>query len=222
MSITQPESYVITVLVADDHDLVRAGLARMLSDKDDIDVVAQASSGEEAIQLYRSHSPDVVTMDLRMPGIGGLEATRRLCQVDATVKVVIVTSCMEAPFPNKLMEVGAVGYVTKSADVTELEAAVRSVHRGGKYISPDIAQQLALQSIGGGQASPFSVLSHREMQIAMMIVHCEKVQTISDRLCLSPKTVNSYRYRLFDKLGISSDVELTHLAFRHNLIETAT
>ena len=98
--------------------------------------------------------------------------------------------------------------------------AIRNVFTGKKYIDPDIAQQLALQAIEPESASPFQQLSQREMQIAMMIVHCEKVQTISEKLCLSPKTVNSYRYRMFEKLDISSDVELTHLAIRHELIDT--
>ena len=192
----------------------------MLSDIEDIDIAGQAKSGEEAVNLYRSLSPDVVLMDLRMPGIGGLEATRKICQMSPEAKVIVVTSCMEDPFPNKLIEAGAHGYVTKSSNISEMVNAIRAVALGQKYISPEIAQKMALRAINAEESSPFSQLSHREMQIALMIVNCEKVQMISDKLCLSPKTVNSYRYRMFEKLSITSDVELTHLAIRHNLIES--
>ena len=212
---------MIRVIVADDHDLVRTGISRMLSDIGDIDIIAQATSGEDAVAKYREYSPDVVLMDLRMPGIGGLEATRKICQINPQAKVVVVTACIDDPFPTKLIEAGAYGYVTKSANIDEMVTAIRTVHKGNKYIAPDIAQQLALKPFNTDTACPFDQLSHREMQIALMIVNCEKVQTISDKLCLSPKTVNSYRYRIFEKLSIRSDVELTHLAIRHQLVETA-
>ena len=127
---------------------------------------------------------------------------------------------MDDPFPTRLLEAGASGYVTKCSNITEMVTAIRTVFAGKKFISPEIAQQMAWQAIEPDSASPFSQLSHREMQIAIMIVNCEKVQTISDKLCLSPKTVNSYRYRMFDKLNITSDVELTHLAIRHDLVDT--
>ena len=211
---------MIRVMVADDHDLVRSGISRMLGDVQNIKVVAQAASGEEAVECYREFAPDVTLMDIRMPGIGGLEATRKICQINPHARIIAVTACADELFPAKLIEAGAMGYVTKSTDISEMVTAIRNVFTGKKYIDPDIAQQLALQAIEPESASPFQQLSQREMQIAMMIVHCEKVQTISEKLCLSPKTVNSYRYRMFDKLNISSDVELTHLAIRHELIDT--
>ncbi len=211
---------MIRVMVADDHDLVRSGISRMLGDVQGIKVVAQAASGEEAVECYREFAPDVTLMDIRMPGIGGLEATRKICQINPHARIIAVTACADELFPAKLIEAGASGYVTKSTDISEMVTAIRNVFTGKKYIDPDIAQQLALQAIEPESASPFQQLSQREMQIAMMIVHCEKVQTISEKLCLSPKTVNSYRYRMFEKLDISSDVELTHLAIRHELIDT--
>ena len=211
---------MIQVLVADDHDLVRTGISRMLDDVEGIEIVAQAVSGEDAIRLYRDVAPDVTLMDVRMPGIGGLEATRKICQINPHAKIIAVTACMEDPFPTRLLEAGASGYVTKSSNINEMVTAIRKVFAGKKFISPEIAQQMAWQAIEPDSASPFSQLSHREMQIAIMIVNCEKVQTISDKLCLSPKTVNSYRYRMFDKLNITSDVELTHLAIRHDLVDT--
>ena len=210
---------MIKVLVVDDHDLVRTGISRMLSDVPGLSVIGEADSGETAVVRARELKPDVILMDVRMPGIGGLEATRKLVQHDKHIKVIAVTVCDEEPFPTRLMQAGAAGYVTKGAVLDEMVTAIRQVHAGLRYISPDIAQQIALKQFNPGGNSPFDCLSEREIQIALMIVNCEKVQSISDKLCLSPKTVNTYRYRIFEKLGITSDVELTLLAVRHGMVD---
>lgn len=211
---------MIEVLVVDDHDLVRAGITRMLTDVNGIKVVGEAASGEEAIQICRDMHPNVVLMDIKMPGIGGLEATRKLYRLDPDIRVIAVTVCSDDPFPSRLLQAGAAGYITKGADLDEMVQAIRVVKAGQRYISPEIAQKLALKPFSNEpDESPFDLLSEREIQIAMMIVNCYKVQEISDKLCLSPKTVNSYRYRIFDKLQISSDVELTLLAVRHGMID---
>ncbi len=212
---------MISVIVADDHDLVRMGITRMLEDEPGIDVIGQASSGEEAVALVKELDPDVILMDLKMPGIGGLEATRKLQRSHPDVKVIAVTVCEEEPFPSRLLQAGAAGYLTKGAAMEEMVRAIQVVNAGQRYISPDIAQQLALKPFNK-DGSPFDELSERELQIAMMIVNCHKVQDISDQLFLSPKTVNSYRYRVFDKLGVSSDVELTLLAVRHGVLNAET
>ena len=210
---------MIKVLVVDDHDLVRTGISRMLSDVPGLSDIGEADSGETAVVRARELKPDVILMDVRMPGIGGIEATRKLVQHDKHIKVIAVTVCDEEPFPTRLMQAGAAGYVTKGAALDEMVTAIRQVHAGLRYISPDIAQQLALKQFNPGGNSPFDCLSEREIQIALMIVNCEKVQSISDKLCLSPKTVNTYRYRIFEKLGITSDVELTLLAVRHGMVD---
>jgi two-component system invasion response regulator UvrY len=212
------EYSVIKVLVVDDHDLVRMGITRMLNDISGIKVVGEAASGEDALRLARELNPQVVLMDVKMPGIGGLEATRKLLRQDPDIRVVAVTVCDEEPFPSRLLKAGAAGYLTKGAALDEMVKAIRTVAAGQRYISPEIAQQLALKNLDDEKGSPFELLSEREMQITMMIVNCQKVQEISDRLFLSPKTVNSYRYRIFEKLGIDSDVELTLLAVRHGLL----
>jgi DNA-binding NarL/FixJ family response regulator len=209
---------VIKVLVVDDHDLVRMGITRMLADIAGIKVVGEAASGEEALRLARELTPQVVLMDVKMPGIGGLEATRKLLRQDPDIRVVAVTVCDEEPFPSRLLKAGAAGYLTKGAALDEMIKAIRAVASGQRYISPEIAQQLAFKNLDEEKSSPFESLSEREMQITMMIVNCQKVQEISDRLFLSPKTVNSYRYRIFEKLAIDSDVELTLLAVRHGLL----
>lgn len=215
---------MIRVLVVDDHELVRSGITRMLADNPDIDVIGQSSSGEDAVDFVRKDRPDIVLMDIRMPGIGGLEATRRILRIDDTIRVIVVTACADDPYPARVMQSGATAYITKGADIREMVRAIRMAHSGQRYISPDIAQKMALKQLGGdkeeeGELSLFDRLSEREMQIAMMVVECQKVQNISDKLCLSPKTVNSYRYRIFEKLEISSDVELALMAVRLGLLD---
>ncbi|MGF6094965.1 response regulator transcription factor GacA [Pseudomonas sp. 18175] len=212
---------MIRVLVVDDHDLVRTGITRMLADIDGLQVVGQAESGEESLIKARELKPDVVLMDVKMPGIGGLGATTKLLRSHPDIKVVVVTVCEEDPFPTRLLQAGAAGYLTKGAGLAEMVQAIRLVFAGQRYISPQIAQQLAIKSFQPVSDSPFDALSEREIQIALMIVGCQKVQAISDKLCLSPKTVNTYRYRIFEKLAISSDVELTLLAVRHGMVDAS-
>ncbi|WP_312920223.1 response regulator transcription factor GacA [Stutzerimonas nitrititolerans] len=212
---------MIRVLVVDDHDLVRTGISRMLADVDGLQVIGQADSGEIAIRKARELKPDVVLMDVKMPGIGGLEATRKLLRSYPDIKVIAVTVCEEDPFPTRLLQAGAAGYLTKGAALEEMIQAIRMVFAGQRYISPQIAQHLALKAFQPqSNGSPFDLLSEREIQIALMIANCQKVQTISDKLCLSPKTVNTYRYRIYEKLTITSDVELALLAVRHGMVDT--
>jgi two-component system invasion response regulator UvrY len=210
---------LIRVLIVDDHRLVRAGLARMLSKMPGIEVVGEAESGEAAVARARKDRPNVVLMDLRMPGIGGLEATRRIVAADAAIRVLVVSACEDHPFPAQSIRAGALGYLSKGASAEELERAIRRVFAGQRFIPDGIAQQLALRSFDERTECPFDALSNREMQITMMVVGCRKVRQISAALHLSPKTVNSYRYRIFEKLGVGSDVELALLAVRHGVVD---
>jgi len=212
---------MIRVLIVDDHRLVRVGLAKMLADAKGITLVGEAESGERALTLAREVKPNVILMDLRMPGIGGLEATRRLLRIDSGIRVLIVTACDSDPYPAQAMKAGAAGYITKGATAEDLELAIRRVFLGQRYMSDDVAQQVALRSFETGPECPFDQLSNREMQITLMVIGCRKVQQISRDLHLSPKTVNSYRYRIFEKLSVGSDVELALLAVRHGVIESA-
>ncbi len=209
------------ILVVDDHDLVRMGIVRMLADIDGYQVVGDAKSGEEAVTKARILKPDVVLMDVKMPGMGGLEATKKLLTVNPAIKIIAVTACDDDLYPTRLMQAGAVGYVTKGADFTEITDAINKVTRGDLYMSNSIAQQLALKTFSGAgnQESPFEKLSQRELQTAMLIANGQKVNDIANTFCVSPKTVNSYRYRIFEKLDINSDVELTLLAVKHNLLD---
>jgi two-component system invasion response regulator UvrY len=212
------EAQLIKVLVVDDHELVRTGICRMLVDTPEIQVVGEAESGEQAIELARQHQPDVVLLDVNMPGIGGVETTRRLLQSVTGIKVLAVSGLSEEPYPSLLLKAGASGYITKGAPLDEMVRAIRKVMQGGKYFSADIAEQLASSYLSDQQNSPFDLLSEREMQVAMMVVNCVSAQEIADRLFVSVKTVNTYRYRIFEKLQIDSDVKLTHLAMRYRLI----
>ena len=209
---------MINVLLVDDHDLVRGGIRKILNDTAGIKVVAEARSGEEAVQLSRKMHPQVVLMDVKMPGIGGFEATRKLLRNDPDVKILIVTTCNNDIYPARLLQLGAVGYITKGSTTDEMVQAIRAVHSGQRYISPDIASRLAFRHVTDKEQSPFESLSERELQVMLMITKGVKVQEIAEQLHLSPKTVNSYRYRIFEKLGIKNDVELTLLAIRHGLI----
>jgi len=213
---------MINTLVVDDHDLVRYGLTRILADMPHINVLGEAASGEEAVKLTRELKPDVILMDVLMPGMGGLEATRRIHHFDSEIKVIAVTACDDDVYPSRLLNAGASGYLTKGADVEEMLKAIETVHAGKRYISPDIAQKLALKSFGkASNKLPFDQLSERELQISMMIMDCNRVNEIAESLCLSPKTVNTYRYRIFNKLGINSDVELVLMAVRYGLLDAS-
>lgn len=210
---------MIKVLLVDDHELVRTGVSRLLQDVDGIEVIAEAASGESAIESVKQNRPDVVLMDVNMPGIGGLEATSKLLKIEPDLKVIIVTVHIEDPFPSRLLKAGAVGYLTKGSPIDEIVKAIRTVHAGKRYVASDVAQELAMSMLPGGEKSPFEALSQRELQVMLMVTQGKKIQQIADQLCLSAKTVSTYRYRLFEKLGVKSDVELTHLAIRHGMLD---
>ncbi len=212
---------MIKVLLADDHDLVRTGVRRLLEDAGDIKVVGEAATGEDALRLARELKPQVVLMDANMPGMGGLEATKRLLRQVPEARVIALTVHGDEPFPSRFLQAGAAGYLTKGADVAEMVKAIRQVAGGRRYIAADVAQQMALRQVNDDSDNPFEQLSERETQVMLMVTQGQKVQEIADKLCLSPKTVNSYRYRLFEKLKVNSDVELTHMAIRHGVVQTA-
>lgn len=211
---------MINVLLVDDHELVRTGIRKILDEIKGIKVIGETETGEDAVQFCRKENPDVVLMDMNMPGIGGLEATKKIIRFAPDVKVIVLTVHSEDPFPTKVMQIGAAGYLTKAAGPDEMVNAIRAVNSGQRYITPDIAQQMALNQFKSADENPFNELSERELQIMWMITRGEKVPDISEQLTLSTKTINSYRYRMFDKLKVSNDVELTHLAIRHGMLKT--
>ena len=208
------------VLVVDDHQLVRGGVVSILRDTADIDVVGEAQDGETAISSIDKCHPDVVLMDINMPGIGGIEATRIIRRRYPLVQVIALTALSDDPFPAQLHEAGALGFVSKGCPADELKKAVHAVAAGQPFVSRDVAERMALARFAAdNKDSPVSRLSSRELQVMLMIVKGVSNQDISEQLFLSPKTVSTYRHRLYEKLGVSNDVELTHFALRHGIVE---
>ncbi len=213
------EHRLIRVLIVDDHALVRMGIRRLLEDLTDMDVIGEAVSGEEALIMVKNLTLDVVLLDMKMPGIDGWEVTRRLNKSHPSIKVIAVTALCAEPLPSRVLQLGAMGYLTKESSAQEMATAIRKVASGERYLSAEIAQKMAINSLQSSQNSPFDALSEREMQVMFMITAGMEVQAIADRLFLSTKTINGYRYRMFEKLSIKNDVELTHLAMKHRVIE---
>ena len=211
---------MINVLLVDDHELVRTGIRKILDEVKGMKVIGEAKTGEDAVKFCRQCEPDIVLMDMNMPGIGGLEATKKIIRYSPDIKVIVLTVHSEDPFPTKVMQMGASGYLTKGTGPDEMVNAIRAVNSGQRYLPADIAQQMALNQFKSAEDNPFNDLSERELQIMLMITRGEKVPDISVQLNLSTKTINSYRYRMFEKLHVGNDVELTHLAIRHGMLNT--
>ena len=195
---------MVTIFVVNCHHLMRVGISRILTDIDAFQVVGEAKDGEEALRLVRELRPQIVLMDIKMPGMGGIEATKKLLQINRAFSIIAIASCDNDVYASRMIQAGAKGYITKGAPPEELIAAITAVMKGKLYISNDIASQLALQAVNGeiGQ-SLFDQLSKRELQTAMMVVRGVKAKSIADTFCVSTKTVNSYRYRIFEKLHIN-------------------
>ncbi len=212
---------MIEVLLVDDHALVRTGIKRLLEDSKQIKIVGEAESGEASIRMAADLKPDVILMDVNMPGIGGVEASRRLLQRNPAYKIIILTIHSEQTFPKRLLEIGAKGYLTKECDINEMIAAICQVNGGGNYIEPRIAQQLALSLLPGNDQNPVDRLSRREFQVMLMISQGLSNTEISEKLCLSPKTVSTYRARLLEKLGAHNEVDLIKIAVEQGMVEFA-
>ncbi|MEJ2310283.1 MAG: response regulator [Gammaproteobacteria bacterium] len=210
---------MISVLVIDDHQLVRNGLKKILESSGDIEVVGEGASGEEAIELARQYKPDVVLMDVNMPGIGGINAAKQIRRNQPNTQIIVVTAMSQEAFSYSLQEVGVLGFLSKSSNPEEMIESVHTVVGGDIYMSRDVAQQLALAKHPGGGGSKMSELSDRELQVLLMITKGMRVQEISESLFLSPKTISTYRQRIQEKLGVNNDIELTYWALRHNIIE---
>jgi DNA-binding NarL/FixJ family response regulator len=216
----------IRLVLVDDHTLMRQGMARLLADQPDMKVIKQLSSGEEIIDIINNPSAeniseeslDVLILDARMPGLGSIETARQLLESQPDLKIIALSSVASGVIPSQLLRGGVQGFLTKRVDMEELCTAIRQVHSGQRYICAEVATKLAVDPFNQ-RDSLFDKLSRREMQIAQMLTDGKKVSQISGVLELSPKTVYSYRYRIFEKLGIRSDVELTILAVRHGLTD---
>jgi two-component system invasion response regulator UvrY len=210
---------VIHTLIVDDHALVRMGVRRLLEDVKDIKVVGEAGSGEEALSLVDELKPDIVLMDIRMPGMGGFQASQKILKkYSDRIRIIALTSYSNDAFFIDLLEIGVLGYLTKGVVLNEMLDAIRAVHKGQRFINTELANRFILKRFHHKQEEKFSVLSKREFEIASRIIRGENVAVIAKHLNVKEKTVNSYRYRIFDKLKVEDDVSLTLLALQEGIL----
>lgn len=208
----------IKVMLVDDHAVVRMGFKLLLQGSDDIQVVAEAESGEEALKRYPEIKPDVVVMDISMPGIGGLEAVSRLLAKDPSAKILILSAHEDSSHPKRLLKAGAVGYLSKRSAAEELMQAIRHVASGKTFLDSKLAQAMAVQQLTGEQ-SPVEVLSDREFEVFMLLAKGQSVAHIAEKLFLSPRTVGTHLYNVKQKLNAGNSAEITLIAMRNGLLE---
>lgn len=208
---------MIRIVLIDDHELVRSGFCLILSGQADIEVVGEASNAEDGLRLIRAVKPDVALVDVHMPGMSGLELTERVQRAGLRTHIVILTVVQDAQFPRRLLQSGALGYLTKGCAAEELLQAVRVVAQGHRYLDTTIAREMALSAVDG-DVSPLESLSSRELEVALMLARGLAVNEVATRLHLSAKTVSTYKQRLFEKLGVAHTIALAHLLQVHGLL----
>ncbi|HEY0843263.1 response regulator transcription factor [Methylotenera sp.] len=208
----------INVMLVDDHAVVRMGFKMLLESDVDIKVVTEAESGELAIQRYVEHKPDVVVMDITMPGIGGLEAIERILAKDSTAKILVLSAHEDSVHPKRVLNAGAMGYLTKRSAAEELIKAIRTVAGGKKYLEASVAQQMAIQQLSGDQ-NPVDVLSPREFEVFMALAKGKTTNEIAETLFLSPRTVGTHLYNIKQKLNANNSAEIALIAMRSGLLD---
>jgi two-component system, NarL family, invasion response regulator UvrY len=208
----------IKVMLVDDHAVVRMGFKLLLEAAPDIKVVAEAESGELAVRGYAEHHPDVVVMDITMPGIGGLEAIERIMAKDAQARILVLSAHEDSVHPKRVLNAGALGYLTKRSAPDELISAIRTVASRKRYLEAGIAQQMAIQQLSGEQ-SPVDVLSDREFEVFMALAKGKSTNEIAETLSLSPRTVGTHLYNIKQKLNAGNQAEIALIAMRSGLID---
>ncbi|HSG93393.1 MAG TPA: response regulator transcription factor [Methylotenera sp.] len=208
----------INVMLVDDHAVVRMGFKMLLESDTDIKVIAEAESGEQSIQRYVEHKPDVVVMDITMPGIGGLEAIERILAKDNAAKILVLSAHEDSVHPKRVLNAGAMGYLTKRSAAEELIKAIRTVASGKKYLEASVAQQMAIQQLSGDQ-NPVDVLSPREFEVFMALAKGKTTNEIAETLFLSPRTVGTHLYNIKQKLNANNSAEIALIAMRSGLLD---
>ena len=208
----------IRILLVDDHAVVRAGYQMLLEQSDKLEIVAEASSGEQASKLFTDENPDIVVMDLSLPGISGLEAIRRIIRKDANAKVLVFTMHEDTVFVDQALRAGARGYLSKSSAPKTLIKAIEEIARGGVYIDDRLVQHLAFQK-ARDEIGPFSSLSTREFEIFCLLAEGLNINEIAARLSIGYKTVANYSSQIKNKLQVNTTAELARLAIRHNILQ---
>ena len=208
----------IKVMLVDDHAVVRMGFKMLLESASEIKVIAEAENGEAGIKGYMEHKPDVVVMDITMPGIGGMEAIERILAKDSNAKILVLSAHEESVHPKRVLNAGAMGYLTKRSAAEELIKAIRTVAGGKKYIEASVAQQMAIQQLSGEQ-NPVDVLSEREFEVFMSLAKGKTTNEIAETLFLSPRTVGTHLYNIKQKLNANNSAEIALIAMRSGLID---
>ena len=208
---------MIRVVLVDEHELVRSGFRLILAGQPDLQVVGEASNAEDGLRLMRGEKPDVALIDVHMPGMSGIELTERVQRADLPTRIVILTVVQDAEFPRRLLQSGALGYLTKGCPAEELLEAVRAVAAGNRYLDAVIAREMALAAVDG-DGSPLESLSSRELEVALMLARGLAVNEVANRLHLSAKTISTYKQRLFEKLGVAHTIALAHVLSAHGLL----
>ncbi len=208
----------INVMLVDDHAVVRMGFKMLLESDTDMKVIAEAESGEQSIQRYVEHKPDVVVMDITMPGIGGLEAIERILAKDNMAKILVLSAHEDSVHPKRVLNAGAMGYLTKRSAAEELIKAIRTVASGKKYLEASVAQQMAIQQLSGDQ-NPVDVLSPREFEVFMALAKGKTTNEIAETLFLSPRTVGTHLYNIKQKLNANNSAEIALIAMRSGLLD---
>jgi len=213
---------MIQVLIIDDQALVRTGLRHILDQSSEITQVSEATSGESALRRCRKLRPDVILLSVNLPGLTGFEITRKLARMQPRTRIIVLALHAKPPYPTRLMDAGASGYLTRDCEAPELLHAIRVVAAGQRYIGSEAAKQMALSMMSGSAGdSPFEDLSAREMEVMLKLTDGRRIPDIASMMCLSPKTVSTYKYRILGKLGARSEVELVRMAMRYGLLESA-
>jgi len=208
----------IRVMLVDDHAVVRVGFRMLLNASADIEVVDEADSGETAYQRYVESKPDVVVMDLAMPGIGGIETARRLLLRDPAARVLVLSAHEDTAHLKRVLKAGALGYLSKRSAPEDVIGAVRTVAAGRVFLDAEMARKVAVQDLSGAP-SPVEALSEREFTVFIQLARGQSVNQIAETLCLSPNTVGTHLYNIKQKLGAGNQAELALIAVRNGLIE---
>jgi len=210
---------MIRVLIADDHAIVRKGLKQIVSETSDMIVVAEASTGQEVLDKIDSVDFDVLVLDLNMPGKSGLDILKQIKKEKPKLPVLVLTIYPEDQYAFRVLKAGASGYLTKESAPSELIKAIQKVALGGKYVTPSLAEKLAVYLEVNSDKPLYLALSDREFQVMRQIASGKTVKEISEELCLSVKTISTYRARILEKMKMKTNAEITHYAFQNNLLE---
>ena len=208
----------IKILLVDDHAVVRMGFKMLIEAEADIKVIGEAESGEVAVKLFQELKPDIIVMDITMPGIGGLEAIDRIMAKDKNTKILVLSAHEDSVHPKRVLNAGAMGYLTKRSAAEELIKAIKSIHQGKRYLEPNIAQQMAITQLSG-ETNPVEILSDREFEVFMALAKGKSTNDIADTLCLSPRTVGTHLYNINQKLNANNSAEIALIAIRCGLID---